>query len=154
MGSELFVAHIINKPAIKAQVVIAISNQLQREKDGYVINRAVVEECVDVFLNLEAFKKATAGERYAESVLPQQGQGAEPPTSSYDAAEILRLIHRSVFATMVPPTDDEDDSNPLSNTGSEYSFAPSRTDTTDYGIYARRMALSQVTFQTDFADDG
>ena len=34
-----------------------------------------------------------------------------------------------------------------------YSLASSRTESTDYGIYARRMALSQETLEDDPEDD-
>lgn len=47
----------------------------------------------------------------------------------------------------------EDDSISASYRSSDYSLASSRTATTDYGHYARRMALSQEIYRSDLFDD-
>ncbi|KAH7913225.1 Cullin [Hygrophoropsis aurantiaca] len=50
-GLEIFLQHIICAP-IRDHVVSAILGLIQIERDGYVINRSSVKECVDVFLQL------------------------------------------------------------------------------------------------------
>ena len=157
MGSELFVTHIINKPSIKAQVIMAISNQLQRELDGDIINRTAIEECVDIFLKVEASRGAAAFDRDTSSGGSRnlQIQNGEPEAHSYGRAEILHLIRRAIFSSENSSADhaETEDSLSLSYPPSEYSAAPSRTDTTDYGIYARRMALSQDSFDSDLENE-
>jgi len=51
-GLELFLKHIIKSP-IKDNLVMAILDQIQCERDGYPINQSAVKGCVDVFLRLE-----------------------------------------------------------------------------------------------------
>jgi cullin 3 len=50
-GYILFWKHII-RPPIDQHVYSAILSQIQIERDGYVINRSAVKECVDVLLLL------------------------------------------------------------------------------------------------------
>ncbi|KII89964.1 hypothetical protein PLICRDRAFT_572234 [Plicaturopsis crispa FD-325 SS-3] len=52
-GLYLFHTHIIRSP-IKERLNSAILRQIRIERDGYVINRSAVKECVDVFLQLRS----------------------------------------------------------------------------------------------------
>ena len=48
---NLFLSQMIRSP-IKEHIVNAILNQLEIEREGYVINRSAVKSCVDVLLAL------------------------------------------------------------------------------------------------------
>lgn len=48
------------KNPIKDHIVTAILNQIRHERDGNVINRSVVKECVDVFQSLQYENTPTA----------------------------------------------------------------------------------------------
>ncbi|KAG2756581.1 Cullin-domain-containing protein [Suillus brevipes Sb2] len=50
-GLDIFLKHII-RPPIQDHVTSAILSLIQIERDGYVISRSVVKECVDVLLQL------------------------------------------------------------------------------------------------------
>ncbi|KAF8842115.1 Cullin-domain-containing protein [Paxillus ammoniavirescens] len=50
-GLDIFLKHII-RPPIQDHIVSAVLILIQIERDGYVINRSAVKECVDVLLNL------------------------------------------------------------------------------------------------------
>lgn len=50
-GLLLFLKHII-RPPIDGHIVSAILNQIQTERDGFVINRSAVKGCVEVLLQL------------------------------------------------------------------------------------------------------
>ncbi|KAJ8592195.1 Cullin-domain-containing protein [Rhizopogon salebrosus TDB-379] len=50
-GLDLFLKHII-RPPIQDHLVSAVLSLIQIERDGYVINRSAVKECVDVLLQL------------------------------------------------------------------------------------------------------
>lgn len=50
-GLDLFLKHII-RPPIQDHVTSAVLSLIQIERDGYVISRSVVKECVDVLLQL------------------------------------------------------------------------------------------------------
>ncbi|KDR76203.1 hypothetical protein GALMADRAFT_225884 [Galerina marginata CBS 339.88] len=97
MGLELFLNHIINKPPIKTQIVTAILNQVQHERDGHVINRSAVKECVDVFLSLEADKSATVYKRDLEPLFLEKSQAfyvkeGQRLANSSDTPEFLRSV--------------------------------------------------------------
>ncbi|KAI3604461.1 ubiquitin ligase scf complex subunit cullin [Moniliophthora roreri] len=51
-GLSLFLKHII-RPPIKEHLITAILNQVEFEREGYMINRSAVKGCVEVFLSLE-----------------------------------------------------------------------------------------------------
>ncbi|KAL0575168.1 hypothetical protein V5O48_006790 [Marasmius crinis-equi] len=51
-GLELFLKHII-RPPIKEHLITAILNQLEFEREGYMINRSAVSGCVEIFLSLD-----------------------------------------------------------------------------------------------------
>lgn len=51
LGRDLFVKHII-RPPIKDHVTSAILSLLHIERDGYVINRSAITNCVDALLQL------------------------------------------------------------------------------------------------------
>ncbi|KAH7884715.1 Cullin [Phlebopus sp. FC_14] len=50
-GLDLFLKHII-RPPIQDHIVSAVLSLIQIERDGYVISRSAVKECVDVLLQL------------------------------------------------------------------------------------------------------
>ncbi|TCD68497.1 cullin-3 [Steccherinum ochraceum] len=50
-GLLLFLKHII-RPPIDSHIISAILNQIQTERDGFVINRSAVKGCVEVLLQL------------------------------------------------------------------------------------------------------
>jgi hypothetical protein len=51
LGRDLFVKHIVRQP-IKDHVITAILSLLRIERDGFVINRSAVTNCVDALLQL------------------------------------------------------------------------------------------------------
>jgi hypothetical protein len=51
LGRNLFVKHIIHPP-IKDHVINAILSLMHIERDGYVINRSAITNCVDALLQL------------------------------------------------------------------------------------------------------
>ena len=51
LGRDLFVKHIV-RPPIKDHVITAILSLLRIERDGFVINRSAVTNCVDALLQL------------------------------------------------------------------------------------------------------
>ncbi|EGO24838.1 hypothetical protein SERLADRAFT_449585 [Serpula lacrymans var. lacrymans S7.9] len=51
VGLALFLKHII-RPPIQQHLISAVLSLIQIERDGYVISRSAVKECVDVFLQL------------------------------------------------------------------------------------------------------
>ncbi|KAL1732356.1 Cullin [Schizophyllum commune] len=53
VGLDLFLRHILRSP-IKDHLVSAVLNEIQYEREGYMINRSTVKGCVDVFLGLIA----------------------------------------------------------------------------------------------------
>ena len=97
MSLDLFLDRIINKPSIKTQVVTAILNQVQHERDGYGINRSAVKECVDVFLSLEPSKGVTVYKRDLEPVFLEKSEEfyrkeGEHLATSCDTPEFLRSV--------------------------------------------------------------
>ncbi|KAJ8692377.1 hypothetical protein PTI98_009697 [Pleurotus ostreatus] len=53
-GRQLFLKHILQPPnAIHSHVIDAVLKQIRLEREGYVINRSAVKECVDVFIGLD-----------------------------------------------------------------------------------------------------
>ncbi|KAG7089606.1 hypothetical protein E1B28_011272 [Marasmius oreades] len=50
-GLDLFLKNIIRSP-IKEHLITAVLNQLEFEREGYMINRSAVKGCVEIFLSL------------------------------------------------------------------------------------------------------
>ncbi|KAF8910649.1 ubiquitin ligase SCF complex subunit Cullin [Gymnopilus junonius] len=97
MGLELFLNHIVDKPSIKSQVVSAILSQVQHERDGYVINRSAMKECVDIFLGLEVSKGTTVYKHDLEPIFLEKSEvfyqkEGEHLATSCDTPEFLRLV--------------------------------------------------------------
>ncbi|KAL0954954.1 hypothetical protein HGRIS_003887 [Hohenbuehelia grisea] len=98
-GLKLFFEHILRPPsAIQEHVIAAILSQIQSERDGYVINRSALKECVDVFLSLETEKDGpSAYERDLEPAILKESQKfyaseGEKLIDSCDAPEYLRRV--------------------------------------------------------------
>ncbi|KAF8149979.1 Cullin [Crassisporium funariophilum] len=96
MGLDLFYQRIIRLP-IKDHVVAAILNQVQYERDGYVINRSAVKGCVDVFLSLADDSGVTVYKNELEPVLLKESESfyskeGNRLLNSCDAPEFLRLV--------------------------------------------------------------
>ncbi|KAK7033117.1 CULLIN-2 domain-containing protein [Favolaschia claudopus] len=72
-GLNLFLSHIIRTP-IKEHLVTAILNQIQFERDGYVVNRSAIRGCVDVFLTLEDSNGLPVYKRDLEPSLLRESQ--------------------------------------------------------------------------------
>ncbi|KAF7374903.1 CULLIN-2 domain-containing protein [Mycena sanguinolenta] len=83
-GLNLFLEHII-RPPIKQHLVTAILNQIQFERDGYVINRSAIKGCVDVFLTLEDANGLTVYRRDLEPALLRE-------SNTFYEAEGLKLL--------------------------------------------------------------
>ncbi|KAH7927936.1 Cullin-domain-containing protein [Leucogyrophana mollusca] len=100
-GLEIFLEHIIRAP-IRDHVVSAILSLLQIERDGYVINRSAVKECVDVFLQLRVDREGkTVYKRDLEPAVLQAsetfyvGEGKRL-LESCDATEYLRRVEARI----------------------------------------------------------
>ncbi|KAJ7284963.1 Cullin-domain-containing protein [Mycena rebaudengoi] len=83
-GLNLFLKHII-RPPIKDHLVTAILNQIQFERDGYVVNRSAIKGCVDVFLALQDSTGLTVYKRDLEPSLLRESE-------TFYAAEGLKLL--------------------------------------------------------------
>ncbi|KAJ6531764.1 Cullin-domain-containing protein [Mycena capillaripes] len=95
-GLNLFLKHII-RPPIKEHLVTAILNQIQFERDGYVVNRSAIKGCVDVFLTLEDANGLTVYKRDLEPALLRESQTfyeaeGRKLLQSCDAPEYLRRV--------------------------------------------------------------
>ncbi|KAJ7637736.1 Cullin [Mycena polygramma] len=95
-GLNLFLKHII-RPPIKEHLVTAILNQIQFERDGYVVNRSAIKGCVDVFLTLEDANCLTVYKRDLEPALLRESQTFYEAEGlkllqSCDAPEYLRRV--------------------------------------------------------------
>lgn len=98
MGLELFLSQIMKNP-IKDHIVTAILNQIRHERDGNVINRSVVKECVDVFQSLqyENTPTATIYKRDLEPPLLEASKvfylkEGQELANSYNTPDFLRLV--------------------------------------------------------------
>ncbi|KAJ7494705.1 Cullin-domain-containing protein [Mycena galericulata] len=96
VGLNLFLKHII-RPPIKDHLVTAILNQIQFERDGYVVNRSAIKGCVDVFLTLEDANGLTVYKRDLEPVLLRESETfyeleGVKLLQSCDAPEYLRRV--------------------------------------------------------------
>jgi cullin 3 len=96
-GYILFWKHII-RPPIDQHVYAAILSQIQIEREGYVINRSAVKECVDVLLVLRVdgdgpsvYKRHLEPAILRDSEAFYKGEG-DRLVESCDAPEYLRRV--------------------------------------------------------------
>jgi cullin 3 len=101
-GYILFWKHII-RPSIDQHVYAAILSQIQIEREGYVINRSAVKECVDVLLVLRVdgdgpsvYKRHLEPAILRDSEAFYKGEG-ERLVESCDAPEYLRRVSYSLL---------------------------------------------------------
>ena len=96
-GLLLFVKHII-RPPIKDHLIKAVLVQIQTERDGFVINRSAVKECVDVLLDLyESADGQTIYRRDLEPAILHESERfykeeGERLLETCDAPEFLRRV--------------------------------------------------------------
>ena len=96
-GLLLFVKHII-RPPIQDHLIKAVLVQIQTERDGFVINRSVVKECVDVLLDLhEKADGPTIYKRDLEPAILHESERfykeeGERLLETCDAPEFLRRV--------------------------------------------------------------
>ncbi|KAL4062116.1 Cullin, partial [Scleroderma citrinum] len=96
-GLDVFLKHII-RPPIRDHVVTAILSLVQIERDGYVISRSAVKECVDVLLQLCVNQDGeTVYRRDVEPAVLRASETfytaeAERLRASCDAPEFLRRV--------------------------------------------------------------
>ncbi|KAG6331221.1 hypothetical protein ID866_7870, partial [Astraeus odoratus] len=96
-GLDVFVKHIV-RPPIQDHLVSAILCLIQIERDGYVISRSAVKECVDVLLQLCSSQDSeTVYKRDVEPAVLQSSETfykaeAERLRASCDAPEFLRRV--------------------------------------------------------------
>ncbi|KAI0250273.1 Cullin-domain-containing protein [Lactifluus subvellereus] len=85
LGRDLFVRHII-RPPIKDHVINTILSLLHIERDGYVINRSAITNCVEALLLLSDHPDGTSVyKRYLEPEILRQ-------SDVYYKAEAARLL--------------------------------------------------------------
>lgn len=95
-GLNLFLKHII-RPPIKDHLVTAILNQIQFERDGYVVNRSAIKGCVDVFITLEDANGLSVYKRDVEPSVLRESQTfyeleGQKLLESCNASEYLRRV--------------------------------------------------------------
>lgn len=101
LGRDLFVKHIV-RPPIKDHVITAILSLLRIERDGFVINRSAVTNCVDALLQLSDHPDGiTVYARYLEPEIIRQSVAyykaeAERLLETYDTPEYLRRVCSSL----------------------------------------------------------
>ncbi|KAI0001508.1 Cullin-domain-containing protein, partial [Russula compacta] len=85
LGRDLFVKHII-RPPIQDHIINAILSLLHIERDGYVINRSAITNCVDALLQLsDSSDGVTVYKRHLEPEILRQSE-------AYYKAEAARLL--------------------------------------------------------------
>ncbi|KIK96146.1 hypothetical protein PAXRUDRAFT_826271 [Paxillus rubicundulus Ve08.2h10] len=96
-GLDIFLEHIIRAP-IQDHIVSAVLILIQIERDGYVINRSAVKECVDVLLDLAVDHNGkTVYKRDVEPAVLTASEAfykveAERLVTTCDASEYLRRV--------------------------------------------------------------
>ncbi|GBE88007.1 Cullin-domain-containing protein [Sparassis latifolia] len=96
-GLLLFLEHII-RPPIEDHIISAVLNQIQTERDGYVINRSAVKGCVDVLLQLyDEHEVAPVYNRHLEPSILKESESfyrkeGEDLLETCDAPEYLRRV--------------------------------------------------------------
>jgi cullin 3 len=102
LGRDLFVKHIV-RPPIKDHVITAILSLLRIERDGFVINRSAVTNCVDALLQLSDHPDGiSVYTRYLEPEILRQSVAyykaeAERLLETCDTPEYLRRVCPSPF---------------------------------------------------------
>jgi Cullin family len=100
LGRDLFVKHII-RPPIKDHVINTILSLLQIERDGYVINRSAITNCVEALLLLSDNSDGTSVyKQYLEPEILRQSDAyykaeAARLLETCDAVEYLRRVNIS-----------------------------------------------------------
>ena len=85
LGRDLFVKHIV-RPSIKDHVINAILNLLHIERDGYLINRSAIMNCVDTLSKLsDGLDGITVYKQFLEPEILSQSE-------AYYKAEASRLL--------------------------------------------------------------
>lgn len=85
LGRDLFVKHII-RPLIKDHVINAILSLIHIERDGYVIHRSAITNCVDALLQLsDSSDDKSVYKAHLEPAILRQSK-------SYYKAEAGRLL--------------------------------------------------------------
>ena len=98
LGRDLFVKHIV-RPPIKDHVITAILSLLRIERDGFVINRSAVTNCVDALLQLSDNPDGiTVYTRYLEPEILRLSDAyykaeAERLLETCDTPEYLRRVY-------------------------------------------------------------
>lgn len=100
LGRDLFVKHII-RPPIQDHIINAILSLLHIERDGYVINRSAITNCVDALLQLsDSPDGITVYKRHLEPEILRQSEAyykaeAARLLETCDALEYLRRVNVS-----------------------------------------------------------
>ncbi|THH18864.1 hypothetical protein EUX98_g8886 [Antrodiella citrinella] len=95
-GLLLFLKHII-LPPIDGHITSAILNQIQTERDGFVINRSAVKGCVDVLLQLSEPEGPSVYKQELEPALLKESEAfyrdeGEKLLETCSASEYLRRV--------------------------------------------------------------
>ncbi|KAI6119499.1 Cullin [Pisolithus croceorrhizus] len=97
-GLDIFLKHII-RPPIQDHILSAIVTLIQIERDGYVISRSAVKECVDVLLQLHLGQpdQETVYKRDVEPAVLRESEKfykteAQRLLATCDAPEFLRRV--------------------------------------------------------------
>jgi len=85
LGRDLFARHLMTHPAIKDPVISSVLSLVRVERDGYVIDRSVVRNCVNVLLQLSEHPDGMS--MYARYLGPQ----ILCESDMYYKAEAIRL---------------------------------------------------------------
>ncbi|KAJ3573649.1 hypothetical protein NP233_g2313 [Leucocoprinus birnbaumii] len=98
LGLDLFIKNIIKRDRIQGVLITAILNQVRYEREGFPVNQAAVQSCIDVFLRLR-IDDITVYKRELEPVLLEQTKAfyqAEGKTlvQSCDAPQFLKKVER------------------------------------------------------------
>lgn len=71
LGLDLFIKNIIQRDRIQGVLITVILNQVRYEREGYPVNQAAIQSCVDVLLRLR-IDGDTIYKRELEPVLLEQ----------------------------------------------------------------------------------
>lgn len=98
LGLDLFIKNIIQRDRIQGVLITAILNQIRYEREGYTVNQAAVQSCVDVFLRLR-IDGVTIYKRELEPVLLEQTtsfyqEEGKTLVQSCDAPQFLKKVER------------------------------------------------------------
>jgi cullin 3 len=98
LGLDLFIKHIIQRDRIQGVLITAILNQVRYEREGFPVNTAAVQSCVDVFLRLR-IDGVTVYKREIEPILLEQTKAyyqeeGRNLVQSCDAPHFLNKVRR------------------------------------------------------------